>query len=353
MHMAIFQKKYISIRKKRMKKGDQLRFLERFHRLLKVGYPTLEALEAIAWDKQLNPYAHDIIESLKIGLSVDKAFEKVGFHSTITSFLYFIIANNDLEGSIEKSIFLFKQQITHQKKLQQVIRYPVILVSIFLILMFFIKNSIFPSFIEFYSMSTENPVIVTSLITIMDLATTFVFTFIIILIISYLLWKFYLIQKLPITKQIQFYQYIPFYRKYVKARTSYFFATHFSSLLKTGMSFKEILEHISKQNKLPIIAYYAFIINDQLAKGIHISTVISHFTLLEEQLTTIFQKNVDISVLEKDLTIYAEYQLEQITLRTMQSIMLLQPIIFIILGGSIIFIYASLMWPLFELIKTI
>src|SRR4051794_3546921 len=88
--------------KKKLPKEIQLRFLKRLHRLLESGYPLLEAMETLKWDKSLLPIATQIINSLKNSLTIDQAFEKAMFHQSITNYLYFVQANGDLQGSILK-----------------------------------------------------------------------------------------------------------------------------------------------------------------------------------------------------------------------------------------------------------
>jgi len=339
-------------RKNKLPKETQLRFLKRLHRLITNGYPLLEALETLKWDKQLLPTATQLTDSLKNGVTIDLAFEKAMFHHTITSYLYFIRANGDLQGSIEKCIEMFEQRTNYTKKFQQIARYPLILFIIFSVLLYFIKQSVLPSFAEmFQTSSSASSTILVSIFTI-DLLITLVIIIGILVLLAIPLWHL-LKQRISIEQQIKIFQSIPIYRSYVKTQTSYFFAVHFSSLLKTGMSFKEILHHMANQQKLPIITHYASLIREELSRGLHITYLLSQFTFLEEQLASIFQKNADVNALEKDLSVYGELLMEDIEEKLMKSITFLQPVFFIILATLIVFIYVTLMWPMFELINTI
>lgn len=350
--MDTFLKRYIKIHNPKLPKETQLLFLKRLNRLLKNGYPLLAALEIAKWDKQMVQPASIIILSLKNGKSIDVAFDKAHFHHSITSYLYFVKSNGDLQGSIEKCIEMYEHRMSYIKKFQQIARYPLILLFIFSLLLYFIKKSVLPSFADIFLTGSESSSTVGISILIIDFLGTLAITLIILLCIFFLIWNFTK-QKVIIEKQIKFYYAIPIYRKFLKLQTSFLFATHFSNLLKTGMSFKEILQQMSQQKKLPIIAYYSQLMTAELNNGLHITNLISQFSLLEKQLTAIFQKNVDVHALEKDLTVYAELLMEEIERKTIKSITFIQPVFFIILASFILFIYVTLMWPMFQLIKTI
>jgi len=335
-----------------LKSDVQLRFLQLLNRLLVNGYSILEALTTIKWNKGMGEPAEAIISFLKDGKPIDEAFEEAGFHYAITSYLYFVRRNGDLQGSIEKCATMYEHRINYMKKFQQAARYPILLFFIFGLLLYFIKQSVLPSFLTIFQANTASSSTVTISILIIDLFISILIGLIVFLLIAILVWT-QLRKRLLIEQRIRVYKKIPIYRTYLKLQTSFHFATHFSSLLKTGMSFKEILHHMSTQQKLPIISYYTQLMTMELSKGLHISSLLSVFTFLDGQLTAIFRKNSDARSLEKDLSIYAELLMEEIQRKIIKSITFIQPIFFLILAGFIIFIYITLMWPMFQLIKTV
>ncbi|WP_085991915.1 competence type IV pilus assembly protein ComGB [Oceanobacillus senegalensis] len=352
MRMVSFKKKVWLVHKNKMSKEKQLRFLKRLTRLLQNGYPIIQALEVLKWDKDMTESTTIITYSLKSGKTIDRAFEEAHFHHFITSYLYFVRTNNDLVGSIEKCAYIFQQRIHNEKKFKQILRYPLILFVIFSLLLYFMKQFVLPSFANIIPNETDSTWTVIFSIKIIDFLGSLLLTTISLAILLSILW-IWIKPKIPIQNRLQIYERIPIFRLYIKTQTSYFFATHFSSLLKTGMSFKEILKNMSEQQKLPIISYYTTILISELSNGVHLEHVLSKFQFLQKQLQSIFQKETDIEMLEKDLSIYSEMLLEEIENKTVKIITLLQPVFFIILGAFIIFIYVTLMWPMFQIIKTI
>ncbi|SDQ50577.1 competence-related pilin export protein ComGB [Virgibacillus subterraneus] len=351
--MVLSLKKLITqLGNKSPKKEIQLRFLKRVERLLTNGYPLISALEIIDWDNQLKSISTSVITSLKAGNSLDQALEKENFNPLITSYLYFVRANGDLQANIEKCISMYEQRVLYVKKFQETIRYPLILLFVFALLLYFVKQSVLPSFMDLFNNNTGTASTVMFSIVLIELLGRLLTIMILITVLSLVLWQV-IKHKVSIENQIKFYRLIPIYHQYKRMQTSFLFATHVSSLLKTGMSIKQILFNLSQQRKQPILSYFALLMTEELSNGVYITNLLANLPLLDKQLSTIFQKNADVNALEKDLTIYAELQTEEIHRKVMKVITYMQPVFFIILASFIIFIYVTLMWPMFQLIKTI
>ncbi|MGY0692931.1 competence type IV pilus assembly protein ComGB [Virgibacillus sp. FSP13] len=351
--MALYLKKYFTkIRQKNFKKEQQLLFLNRLSRLLQNGYTLIESLEVIKWNKTMKEPASVIMLALKSGSTLDQAFEKAKFNSIITSYLYFVRANGDIEASIRKCLNMYEQRLHYHRKFQQVARYPAILLLIFSVLLYFIKQSVLPSFLDLFQTSTEASSMLFISIMIIDFLSNFAYLLLILVIVFCLLWQINK-RKIRIEKQIKLYSSLPIYRKYKQIQTTFLFATHFGSLLKTGIPIKEILNTMAQQTKLPILAYYSTLMIQELNQGRHITSLLSQLKLLDKQIPIIFQKNADVTALEKDLSIYAELLTEELHRKILKAITYIQPVFFLILAGFIVFIYITLMWPMFQLIKTI
>lgn len=353
MYMALFLKKLISKTKTKQKLSDdsQLTFLKRLSRLLANGYSLVGALEVIKWDKSMYELAERIIYYLERGSPLDVAFQKVHFHDTITAYLYFARLNDSLVISLDKAILMFEHRLTYIKKFTQVIRYPIILLFIFIILLYFIKKSILPSFTQLFQSDTESSNTILLAIQLINYASNFAIFLLVLAVSLFIIWHV-MKGKVAVDLQIKLITKVPLLNSYTRMQTSYYFATHMSMLLKTGMSIKDILKNMSEQLKLPILAYYAQLMTYHLSNGYYVSSLLTELSLLEEQLGEIFQNNSNANTLEQDLTAYSDLLAENIQLKMMKIIAFVQPIFFILLASLIIFIYVTLMWPMFQLIKT-
>lgn len=352
--MGLFLKKHMMKYKRHKKLSDvtQLQFLKRLYRLLEKGYPLIAALETISWDNSMRASAQKIIYRLKNGHHLDKAFDSVPFHKSITAYLYFVRVNGNLLISIKKSIIMFEHRMNYMSKFKQIMRYPILLLIIFVTLIIFIKRTILPSFNQLFQSQTASSKTVVYSIQIIDYFTSFILITSIVIFIISMLW-FLFKNKLPMQTKIMIYSKIPFLRSFMKMQTSYYFAIHLSMLLKAGIPLQECLLIMNKQPKLPILSHYSSQLTEKLNRGQQVYAILTTFELFEEQFVVLFQKNSDIAALERDLSSYADLLAEQIEQKIMRIIMFIQPVFLVILAFSIIFIYIALMWPMFQLIKTI
>lgn len=353
--MVLLRKKLWKILKGNKKKihyHRQLTFLKRLHRLLNNGYALLDALEVLAWDDQLNPIAQQLHHELINGKPLDEAFAAVHFHKLIVIYLYFVRINSDLITTIEKAIILFEQRIQAINKFHQVIRYPLLLLTVFCFLLLFIKLSVLPAYSEMFQMYTQSTNVVQMIIFVINLLTTAVVLVVALFICSVVIWNQYA-KKLSVEERLRIYQKVPLWRNYITWQTSFYFATHVSILLKTGLSLKELLKFMAEQKELPIIAYYAGMMRHHLAQGYPLAELLLALPFIDAQIARLFQKNNERDFLEKDLATYADILFENIEKKMMRAITLLQPMLLTVLGTLIIFIYLSLMLPMFQLLNAV
>src|SRR5699024_7706348 len=151
--------------------------------------------------------------------------DKANFDSTLTSYLYFVRMNGDLEASLKKCISMFKQRVTNTEKLLRIIRYPLILTIIFIILLTVIKQLILRTFLDLFVSSHVASSTVIHFILFIDFISTLFIILFILIIISIIVWII-VKKRIPIQTQLQIYNRIPFYRSFLTVQTTFFFATH-------------------------------------------------------------------------------------------------------------------------------
>lgn len=330
----------------------QLIFLKRLHRLLKRGYSLNNALDIIRWDEAMKDVVQIIQTTIYGGAPLDEALKKAKFHKLIVMYIYFVRINGDLLSNLNKSIHMFEQRLHSLEKFKRVSRYPIFLTIIFLILLFIIRQFILPSYVEMFQFHAHSAATVNALLFTLNIILTAILISALLLIIVFSVWK-KINTKLSIEKQLQLYSYIPILRDYVRLQTSFYFATYTSLFLKTGLSMKQVIEHMKEQKEFPILQYYASIMLQHLSKGYYLDSLLQSLPFFDRQLATIFQKHNHVDSLQKDLATYADFVAENIKHKTIQTIMIIQPATFTILGIFIVFIYISLLWPMFQLLESI
>ncbi|WP_226035304.1 competence type IV pilus assembly protein ComGB [Aquibacillus saliphilus] len=352
--MVSLQRKFLTwlVNNKKLSLKDQYNFLYRLSQLIQNGYTLLHALDILNWDSRWAIYTERIRDKLQEGASIDQALEGANFNEKVVSFMYFSNSNSDLNGTLNHCCVMLKQQMENIKKFQQTSRYPFILLLLILVLLYFVKTSVYPSFLQlFSSMSNASAITNTSVIVINVLFNALLILIVLITAIT-LSWQLFK-TKFKTKLKIQIYNAIPIVRSFIRLNTTFLFSLHLSSLLKAGSSLREALQTLKKQPKEFIIAYYSDQMIQEIEKGFELSEILPSFLLFEEELSTIFQENINNHTLEKDLQIYSEFLIDQIQEKAKKLLSLIQPIFFILMAGLIIFIYLSLMLPMFQLIQSI
>src|SRR5699024_2286287 len=202
-------KKFLIIRRRKiLPPAIQLRFLKRLARLLSNGYPLISALEVTKWDKQMIITADQMISSLKDGSPIDQAFEKAKFHSSITTYLYFTRENGDIQTSLKKCIIIYEDRLKYIKQFQDIARYHLILLIIFLVLLYFIKQSVLPSFIELFQTKSEASLVIMVSMMVMENLIVTLFICGILFCFTWILWHINK-RKIAIKTQIKIFRFIP------------------------------------------------------------------------------------------------------------------------------------------------
>lgn len=347
------KRNYLSLKKVRILSMDeQNKFLIRLTRLLDQHYTLLDALIAMQWNPKWEKQAKLIVATLKEGNSLTAALEQARFDAKIISFIYFAMAHGDIKKALKQSIQLINQQLFLLRKFKQAMRYPIVLFIMFVFLLYFIKTAVYPSFIQLFSTTTyTSDLTIYSVKLINILFNLFLFGLIIVAVVA-IYWTFSK-KNLPIETKISLYLRIPVGNRFIRSHTTFLFSIHLSSLLEAGLSLKESFEILSQQQQLPVLRYYCDILMQGLERGQAISRILPSCKLLEYDIIAIFQKNVTNDLLIKDLKMYADFLLELVEVKTKKIITRIQPIFFIVMAVSIIFIYLSLLLPMFQLINTI
>ena len=351
--MAFYLKnKIINIKQKKLTEVEQSYFLERLHRFLSHGYSLLESLKKMEWDPNLKIIAQDFSQLLKNGVSIEEAFKELNFHPTIITYMSFVKTNNNLLETIEKCKEMYNYRIENVKKIKQTIKYPVVLFIFFFVILILIKQFVLPSFTNFFLADSDSAKSVIYSIMIIDIVSNIFIVMTVVIIITSIIFKIFH-KKLNIEQILRISQKIPLYKYLLKLQTSYYLTLQMSMFLKTGLSLKEILTHLSKQKENLIINHYAKLMIKQLENGENLSHLIMNLYFLEINIAQIFDANIDSKLLERDLSAYSEQMNDQIKLKINYYIARIQPMLFIVIALFIVFIYGTLMWPMIQLMQTI
>lgn len=336
----------------KLSSSEQNRFLIRLTRLLEQDYPLIDALYAMQWNHHWRQPISQIVDALKNGKSMDTALEEAKFDTKIISFLYFASAHGDMKKALKQSVELLEKNSALFVKFKQAIRYPIVLFVMFICLLYFIKTSVYPAFIQLFQSTTYASTFTLGSLQIINVFLNVFIIIIILFMASLLIWAF-IQNKCNIQTKIAVYKRIPLIKGLIQLYNTFLFSLHLSSLLHAGLSLKDSLNVLTKQTHHQVLSYYSHQILDHFAAGQQMTTILPSLHLLHRDLDVVFQKNSNTSDIGVDLHGYADFLLERLENMIKRTISLIQPVFFIIMGVSIIFIYFSLLYPMFQLIQTI
>lgn len=342
-------RKRYSLNNQKLTITAQLQFLHILQRMLSKGLTLIQSLDAMKYYAELEYTSSQILKRLEAGQHLDEAMDESGFHHSIISYLFVVREKSNISERIEQCHQLFQQHVHYMRKFQQTVRYPLILLFIFSGLLFFIYARVIPSFQQL--MFGELPMLLQAVIFLSSWLGYSILVLVAVFSFGVVIWIFSR-NKISLETKLSLYRKIPLYRSYVKRQTSFHFAALYSSLLQTGMPMKELLHYMSRQTRLPIISYYAKQMQLEYFRGRSIQGLLTTMKFLDRHLTDILSSNMDAVNLAKDLAIYAEISIDTMYQRLQKRIIYIQPVFFSIIGAFIIFIYISLMSPMFELMNT-
>ncbi|WP_018933838.1 competence type IV pilus assembly protein ComGB [Gracilibacillus lacisalsi] len=333
--------------KQNLSTNDQYQILHRFEQLFHHGYSLNDALDVLMWEKQYTTIVTTIKLALQRGETFIETLEQVKFNPVIISFLNISIQHGNLSEGLQHCCQMLKQRKEFLSKLNKLSRYPLFLFLFFLLILYFMKHSIFPSFSQLLGANTNmNSVFQNAEIAINMIyyGTITAFLLVIFLTICSITMK----QMLSIESKVQLITRVPIYNKYKRMQITYLFVTHLSSMLTSGLTIKDSLEVIKSEQKADFIYYYASLINDHLAQGYDYSTILPQCQLLQGQLSQIMSKDRNQDQLQKELHLYAEHLILSIESYLKKWISFMQPFLLSILAIFIVFVYLALMLPMFD-----
>lgn len=331
---------------------QQIMFLDKLALLLDQGYSIVDALTILKVNRQWEQTIDSLIEKLQSGLTFDQALVDLQFDSQIVSFIYFALQHGNLTEAMQQSVRFINQQIKLFNQFKQVIRYPIVLLSFFLIVLFAINLYVYPAFLQLYSTQSQPASILLIAIQLVDVIFIGLYALIIISVLSLILITI-IKHRLTIEQKVNLAHFVRLPRFFIKKYCSLMFATHFSSLLEAELPFKSCLTLIVEHKKDSFLSYYCQAILTDLNNGLSLDDSLKKHDYFEANLNALFMTKANHSLIKRDLRTYATLSLDQIRVTTYKVINYIQPTIFIIIAISVVFIYLSILLPMLQLIQTI
>lgn len=346
----------INLIEKKWLRQNQAIFLRRLGRLLHEGYTLDEAIQflALQFSDDLQGRLQEVFtRRLQEGESLYKIFSSCGFHPAAISFCYFGENNGQLPGMLETAGIILQNNREIKRKISKLLSYPSFLLLFTLTMLFLFQLIVLPQFEGLFISFSINPRgFLSFLFWLNQHPFVFIYCLLFISLFILLMFRFFWHPLSSFRKQILLAR-IPILGKLFQLWNTYYFSFHLGQLLKSGLSLGDCLSLLARDPEKHELKATVGIINRYLLAGGEFHEACSTISFWRKELTKIIHHGQVSGTLERELLNYSKFCLEALSEKMEMYIRFLQPVILTFIGLLIIFLYFSILFPTFQLIKNI
>lgn len=331
---------------------NQLLMMTRLCTLLDAHYSLKEALIIMRFNTSHKKTIDHILQSLSNGHTLDSTLKRLSFHPQIVSHTYYGLLHGELASGIHQALELIKKKHQLKQQLVKTIRYPLVLISGFLLMLYFIQHYIYPNFLQLFSTGQSEPTVITlALFLVSKLFVILRFSLIFLLLLSII--SFIVYRQTSVKQQMYLIRCMPRLLRICAYYNSVTFAMHYKSLLAAHFSAKEALGHLIDSNNNSYFSQSVSELADSLAGGSTLYNSLIQHDFFNEKLSYLFMTNEAHQLLTTSLNIFVKEAIDDTTFMIEKTLQYIQPIIFSLIAVSIVLIYLSLLLPMIDMMQTI
>lgn len=235
----------------------------------------------------------------------------------------------------------------------RLLQYPFILMLVFFSVSVLLQLFLLPRFQSFYdSMGYTPNIFLKSFLHVMQSLPIYAIVTLSILVILVLFLTKLIYRKSALEKAL-FFSNVPILKSYYKLYQTTFLSREWSFLLKSGFSVNEITQIMGTQDFHPLLKGSSEEIGEMLKYGYSFSEAVSHLGFIEEEFMVIVAHGEQNGKLESELLFYSQFCLLKLEEKTMKAFVLIQPIVFGLIGLMIVAVYLSIFLPMFQVMESI
>ncbi|WP_227395159.1 competence type IV pilus assembly protein ComGB [Jeotgalibacillus aurantiacus] len=335
-------------------KKDQPQFLSRLSELKESGYPLNQAIEFLLLPYRKKPETpRKIHDSLLSGDSLSDVMKTLGFPQFVCMHLFFAEEYGDLTKTLKETSDLMKMKQREEKRLISILQYPFFLIMMFSFILIIMNHYLIPRMKSLYAAvgSTESAALKTagSIFTAMPQVILFSTCLIVLSLVS----LYVILKRLSAHSRWSFLASLPVIGFYVKSFHSYVFSREASAMLKSGLSFYQMLESFISQPYRPLYQEIGQFMMDELKRGQNVYHTMLQLPFFSDELSNITRHGELNGSLEREWGFYSTFCLSDLESKTNTAFSFIQPILFTLLGLAVIGAYLIVLLPVFQLMQSI
>lgn len=332
---------------------DREQFLTRLAVLMKEGYllPVALTLLLPMHTSKLEETLNGITVILKGGGNAAEILKFLGFKDHVLFPVEIAEYHGRLSESIDSIAKSFARTEQVQKKLRNILIYPVSLLIFTSVLFLFFRTSYVPNLTEMMKSlqsGDETTAVPSYLLSLPD------FFIAVFLAAAFSVYIFrLLLKRQEIHQQINWLLAVPILRGFMRLYWSHLLARELGTLLHSGISMQESLDLLQRQNYHKIIQFMTRLSHEELMMGQTFSASLEHFSFISKDMPAFVQHGEMTGYLGKELILYSEVLMERIEQQTQALLRIIQPSFFILIAVCIVGAYLAILMPMYNLVHTI
>ncbi|QQK75887.1 type II secretion system F family protein [Salicibibacter cibarius] len=342
-------------RKDKWKAINKARFFLNVGRLLQRGYTLNHGAKLMMHGE--HPEARTTISSwvaaLQEGRPWVESLDHLNIPSDIRAYLYFSERYGKLSQGFYYAGRMLRQRERFKDKARTLARYPILLIWIIATLFLFMTLFVFPQFEElFMTMDIDYPAITTFAFTVFR-GMPYVFAMLIILAFVFYVYYQRRFKKLKAFQQMNRIRQIPGVKSWLNLYITYTVSLQMSQLLKGGLSVHDALQVFIKQTQMPFLQAEGERLQAELNEGKNLHLAIESASYYQKEFADVIRHGQAAGQLAEDLVHYSEMLWEELNERTKKTTVMIQPVLFLAIGGFMLLLFLSIFVPIFQLISSL
>ncbi|QAS69122.1 type II secretion system protein F [Oenococcus sicerae] len=322
----------------KLSRKKQVAFFSLLGQLIQSGYSINQAIQFMehvspddAWLKKLNQ-----------NLSQGKDFPQA-VHPYLNNSLNFQIGMANRYGKLETVLLQLadfaEKNLEQENKIKQILKYPLILVILLFLIAVAVKIFLLPILSSWSDQASNEPVDSFFWIKMVAIISS------ILLIVGY---KYVTFRKLTQIQKITFYTKLPLFGKTISYLVNYQFSLQLSMLTSSGLQISQIARDIAENKIQSVESEFACKMVEMLEKGQNLSDFFEELAFLDPTINIYFQQGSDEKLLKRNLQVYSKIIYTKFLSSVDRLIGLVQPLSFALVGLGIVFLYLSMLMPMYQ-----
>ncbi|WP_017726959.1 competence type IV pilus assembly protein ComGB [Halalkalibacterium ligniniphilum] len=338
--------------RKKWTNRKKAQFLIHVGRLLEQGYRIHDALAFLSLHQTapVQTKLQQIKNELKAGRSIHEAFYLIELPKDILTHLYISEKNGGVDQGFQRAGEILGQREELKARFQKLLRYPLFLLWVTCLLIFVMFQYLLPHLQHlFTSIDADMPFLTVLFFRLIEALPWFLFLSFVVsiagLLVVYYRYRTYTSYQW-MTHLVRF----PILKEFLIGFLTFSFSSYLSGLLKGGLPVIEALKFFEQQNYMTFFQEEASVLLCELKNGERLSDCIEKRSHYQKELAFVIANGEKTGYLATDLQYYSMMLYRDFEDRFQQRMVMIQPILFMLIGGLVLVMFLAMMLPVFQMI---